>query len=199
VLRQFRHRCSGTQSASPFIPKLTKAGFIIGGEHGNGVVSCRLASGWSAPAFIVMTGGSVGLQAGGEHQEIVLLMHDQGKQELTNGHWDLGAEAVAAGPTGDSAGVGQSTGWKAPVLSYSHSSGAYAELIFRVRRLIWIRTQTTICTDQARRSNPFWMGRHKRPKPRSSSCPRSNKLWANKLPERSREQVDLAAGLFPFA
>ena len=108
------------------IPKLTKAGFIVGGEHGNGVVSCRTATGWSAPAFITITGGSVGLQAGGEHQEIVLLMNNQGKQELTNGHWDLGAEAVAAGPTGDSAGVGQSTGWKAPVLSYSHSSGAYA-------------------------------------------------------------------------
>jgi SH3 domain-containing YSC84-like protein 1 len=108
------------------VPKLTKAGFIVGGEHGNGVVSCRTASGWSAPAFITITGGSVGLQAGGEHQEIVLLMNNQGKQELTNGHWDLGAEAVAAGPTGDSAGVGQSTGWNAPVLSYSHSSGAYA-------------------------------------------------------------------------
>jgi len=108
------------------VPKLTKAGFIVGGEHGNGVVSCRTASGWSAPVFITITGGSVGLQAGGEHQEIVLLMNNQGKQELTNGHWDLGAEAVAAGPTGDSAGVGQSTGWKAPVLSYAHSSGAYA-------------------------------------------------------------------------
>ena len=108
------------------IPKLTKAGFIVGGEHGNGVVSCRTATGWSAPAFITITGGSVGLQAGGEHQEIVLLMNNQGKEELTNGHWDLGAEAVAAGPTGDSAGATQSTGWKAPVLSYSHSSGAYA-------------------------------------------------------------------------
>jgi SH3 domain-containing YSC84-like protein 1 len=108
------------------IPKLTKAGFIVGGEHGNGVVSCRTATGWSAPAFITITGGSVGLQAGGEHQEIVLLMNNQGEQELINGHWDLGAEAVAAGPTGDSAGVGESTGWKAPVLSYAHSSGAYA-------------------------------------------------------------------------
>src|SRR6266566_8364581 len=51
------------------IPKLTKGGFIVGGEHGSGVVSCRTSSGWSAPAFITMTGGSVGLQAGGEHQD----------------------------------------------------------------------------------------------------------------------------------
>ena len=108
------------------IPKLTKAGFIVGGEHGNGVVSCRTIAGWSAPAFISLTGGSVGLQAGGEHQDIILLMNNQGEQELRNGHWDLGAEAVAAGPTGASAGRTESTGWKAPVLSYAHSSGAYA-------------------------------------------------------------------------
>jgi lipid-binding SYLF domain-containing protein len=108
------------------IPGLTKAGFIVGGLHGNGVVSCRTNAGWSAPAFISISGGSVGLQAGGEHQDIILLMNNQGEQELMNGHWDLGAEAVAAGPTGSSAGVSQSTGWTAPVLSYAHSSGAYA-------------------------------------------------------------------------
>jgi lipid-binding SYLF domain-containing protein len=107
------------------IPKLTKAGFIVGGKHGNGVVSCRTASGWSTPAFITITGASVGLQAGGEHQDIVLLMNSQGEQELKNGHWDLGAEAVAAGPTGET-GATQSTGWKAPVLSYANSKGAFA-------------------------------------------------------------------------
>ena len=107
------------------IPKLTKAGFVVGGQHGSGVVSCRTASGWSAPAFITMSGGSVGLQAGGEHQDIILLMNSQGEQELKNGHWDLGAEAVAAGPTG-STGTAQNTGWKAPVLSYATSKGAFA-------------------------------------------------------------------------
>src|SRR5215813_4939673 len=98
------------------IPKLTKAGFIVGGKHGGGVVSCRTSSGWSAPAFIEITGGSVGLQAGAEHQDIVLLMNAQGAQELKAGHWDLGAEAVASGPT-KSTGETQTTGWKAPVLS----------------------------------------------------------------------------------
>src|SRR5215467_12326939 len=107
------------------IPKLTKAGFIVGGKHGNGVVSCRTISGWSAPAFITITGGSIGLQAGAEQQDIVLLMNDQGAQELKSGHWDLGAEAVAAGPT-RSTGETETTGWKAPVLSYSNASGAFA-------------------------------------------------------------------------
>lgn len=108
------------------IPRLTKGGLIVGGEHGNGVISCRTSSGWSAPGFIAITGGSLGVQAGAEHQDIILLMNDQGKQELSSGHWDLGAEAVAAGPTGASAGRTESTGWKAPVLSYSQSSGVYA-------------------------------------------------------------------------
>jgi len=85
------------------IPKMTKAGFIVGGKHGNGVVSCRTSSGWSAPAFISMTGASVGLQAGAAEQDIVLLMNDQGKQELEGGHWDLGAEMVATGPTSEAA------------------------------------------------------------------------------------------------
>jgi SH3 domain-containing YSC84-like protein 1 len=107
------------------IPKLTKGGFVVGGQHGSGVVSCRSSSGWSAPAFITLSGGSVGLQAGAEHQDIVLLMNSQGEQELKNGHWDLGAEAAAAGPTG-STGTSENTGWKAPVLSYSNAKGAFA-------------------------------------------------------------------------
>jgi lipid-binding SYLF domain-containing protein len=72
-----------------------------------------------------MSGGSVGLQAGAEHQDIVLLMNSQGEQELKNGHWDLGAEAAAAGPSGGTEAV-QNTGWKAPVLSYSNAQGAFA-------------------------------------------------------------------------
>jgi SH3 domain-containing YSC84-like protein 1 len=107
------------------IPQMTKAGFIVGGKHGGGVVSCRTASGWSAPAFITMSGGSVGLQAGAEQQDLVLLMNPQGAEELKSGHWDLGAEAAAAGPSGGKEAT-ESTGWKAPVLSYSNSSGAFA-------------------------------------------------------------------------
>lgn len=107
------------------IPKLTKAGFIVGGKHGGGVVSCRTSSGWSAPAFITISGGSVGLQAGAEHQDVVLLMNDKGAQELKSGHWELGAGASAAGPSGG-AEASQSTGWQTPVLSYSNASGAFA-------------------------------------------------------------------------
>src|ERR1700757_2220231 len=68
------------------IPGLTKAGLGLGGEHGNGVVSCRTSNGWSAPAFTSMSGGSVGLQAGVTKQDIILLMNEQGAQQLRNGH-----------------------------------------------------------------------------------------------------------------
>jgi SH3 domain-containing YSC84-like protein 1 len=105
------------------IPDVTKAGLGIGGKHGNGVVSCRTSSGWSAPAFISLTGGSVGFQAGVAKQDVILLMNDQGAQQLRSGKWDMGAEAVAAGPTG---GAEATSAWTAPVLSYTRSSGAYA-------------------------------------------------------------------------
>ena len=105
------------------IPKLTKGGFIAGAEHGSGVVSCRTGNGWSAPAFFSISGGSVGFQAGLENSQIVLLMNDKGKQYVMNDNFQLGAEAVAAGPTSGTSG---SVGWKAPILSYAKSKGAYA-------------------------------------------------------------------------
>ena len=108
------------------VPHLIKAGFIVGGKHGRGVASCRTDSGWSAPAFINITGGSVGLQLGFEHQDMVLLMNKQGEQELSSGHWTLGAEAVAIGPNKQSTGGLDNSNWKTPVLIYSSASGAYA-------------------------------------------------------------------------
>ena len=105
------------------IPEMTKGGFIAGAEHGDGVVSCRTTNGWSAPAFFSITGGSVGFQAGIERSQIVLLMNDKGKDYLMNDNFQLGAEAVAAGPTEGASGA---VGWEAPILSYAKSKGLYA-------------------------------------------------------------------------
>jgi len=80
------------------IPDLTNAGFIFGGKHGGGAVGCRTASSWGVPASITMSGGSVGLRASAEHQDVVLLMNQQGADELKSGHWDLGGEAGAQAP-----------------------------------------------------------------------------------------------------
>lgn len=105
------------------VPKLTKGGFIAGGEHGDGVVSCRTSSGWSAPAFFSISAGSIGLQAGAEQAQIMLLMNQEGKNQLMNGNFDLSANLVAEGPTGSNY---SGSAWKAPVLSYEISHGAYA-------------------------------------------------------------------------
>lgn len=110
------------------IPKLLKAGFGFGGEHGNGVATCKLSNGqWSPPAPFSMTGGSFGLQIGGEEVAYIMLaMTDQGMQALMSGHFKVGAGInAAAGPVGRDASA--SAGWKgASLLSYSRSKGAYA-------------------------------------------------------------------------
>lgn len=94
-----------------------------GDKQVNGVVSCRTASGWSAPAFISMSGESVHSDA--EHRDLLLLLNSQGAGELKNGHWDLGVSASAPGPSGGY-GVTAGSSWKAPVLSYSNSDEAFA-------------------------------------------------------------------------
>ncbi len=110
------------------IPKLLKAGFGFGGEHGNGVATCKLSSGkWSAPAPFSMSGGSFGLQIGGEEVGYIMLaMTDDGMQALMSGHFKVGAGVnAAAGPVGRDAQA--SAGWKgSALLSYSRAKGAYA-------------------------------------------------------------------------
>jgi SH3 domain-containing YSC84-like protein 1 len=123
---QIPHDVLANTECITIIPAMAKAAVLVGGAHGNGVVSCRTSTGWSAPGFVTITAGSVGLQAGLEHQDLVLLMNKQGEQELNQGQWSLGAEAVAAGPNTPGSGGPQSNGWKTPVLVYTSTSGAYA-------------------------------------------------------------------------
>jgi SH3 domain-containing YSC84-like protein 1 len=110
------------------VPDLIKGGFIFGGKHGRGVASCRTSSGWSAPAFVSVGGGSWGLQIGIEGVDLVMLvMNDQGFQHLLSSKFQLSGEgSVAAGPVGRHASAG--TDWKmnTEVLTYSRSRGAFA-------------------------------------------------------------------------
>src|SRR5277367_4751698 len=55
------------------IPSVKKGAFIVGAEYGQGVATCRTAKGWSAPVFIQLSGGSFGLQAGGQATDLVLI------------------------------------------------------------------------------------------------------------------------------
>src|SRR6266568_6411174 len=112
------------------VPHLIKGGFIVGGKHGRGVATCRTKTGWSAPAFVSVGGGSWGLQIGAEGVDLVLLvMNDQGFQHLLSSKFQLSGEgSAAAGPVGRHASAG--TDWKmnAELLTYSRSKGAFAGL-----------------------------------------------------------------------
>src|SRR5580698_7968085 len=90
------------------IPSLVRAGLIVGGRHGDGVVSCRTASGWSPPAFISISGGSAGLQLGVESSDVVMLvMTDRAKAQLFRSDFAIGADAsAAAGPVGEATQAG---------------------------------------------------------------------------------------------
>ena len=108
------------------IPKMLKAGFVVGGQHGDGIATCRMADGhWSPPAPFSLTGASFGAQIGGEEQGYVMMvMNHQGLAALESGHFKVGAGVdAAAGPVGREASA--SGGWKAAILSYSRAKGAY--------------------------------------------------------------------------
>jgi lipid-binding SYLF domain-containing protein len=110
------------------IPSLKKAAFIIGGETGSGVMSCRNASGWSAPVFMHLAKGSFGLQAGAQEIDLVLLvMNRGGVDKLLQDKVSLGADAsLAAGPIGRAANAATDAQMNAELLSYSRSQGLFA-------------------------------------------------------------------------
>ena len=110
------------------IPELKKAAFIIGGEYGKGVMSCRAGDQWSAPVFMELAKGSWGFQAGAEQADLVLLvMNESGVQKLLKNKVNLGADAsVAAGPVGRRGGVSTDAVMTAEILSYSRSKGLFA-------------------------------------------------------------------------
>ncbi len=109
-------------------PQVLKAGFIVGGRGGRGVASCRVASGWSDPAYFDLKGGSFGLQIGAQATDFVLLfMNHDGMRSLVNSKFELGGDAsVAAGPVGRQAGASTDLKLDEQILSYSRSKGLFA-------------------------------------------------------------------------
>jgi lipid-binding SYLF domain-containing protein len=107
-----------------------KGGLIFGAKGGKGVATCRTADGWSAPAFITISGGSWGLQIGVEAVDVVMIIqNEKGMQKLLESNFHIGADAsAAAGPVGRHAEAG--TDWKmdTEILTYSRAMGAFAGL-----------------------------------------------------------------------
>jgi lipid-binding SYLF domain-containing protein len=114
------------------VPDMIQGGFIFGGRHGSGVATCRTANNsWSPPAPFSLTGMSWGAQVGGQSIDLIMMvMNDDGMQQLRSGHFKVGGEAsVAAGPVGRQGSA--DAGWKAGILTYSRTKGAYAGLTIK--------------------------------------------------------------------
>lgn len=111
------------------IPGLIKAGFVVGGRHGNGVLSVRDDSGaWSLPSFISVTGGSIGFQAGVQSIDLVLVFKTHRSiAGIMHGKFTLGGDAsAAAGPVGRTASAATDAQLKAEIYAYSRSRGLFA-------------------------------------------------------------------------
>jgi SH3 domain-containing YSC84-like protein 1 len=110
------------------IPSLKKAAFIIGGEFGTGVMSCRNGNRWGAPVFMEMTKGSAGFQIGAQSVDLVLIVRNEsGVNKLLGNKVTLGADAsIAAGPVGRTAAAATDAQMTAEILSYSRAKGLFA-------------------------------------------------------------------------
>jgi lipid-binding SYLF domain-containing protein len=117
------------------IPRVVKAGFVVGGRAGTGLVYTRLPDGnWTGPVFVHIGGASIGLQAGVEGTDMVLVFKTRaglerilkGRDKLTLG----GDISIAAGPVGRDAQAGTDAALKAEIYSYSRSRGLFAGVSF---------------------------------------------------------------------
>lgn len=110
------------------VPSLKKAAFLVGGQYGQGVATCRTGHGWSGPVFIRMAGGSFGFQIGGQGTDLVLVAINQhGLQDLLKSKFKIGGDAAAsAGPVGRNAQASTSLNMSAELLTYSRSKGLFA-------------------------------------------------------------------------
>ncbi len=112
-------------------PSVKKGGFIVGGQYGKGLISCRRPQGsWGAPAYFTIGGGSFGLQIGGQAVDLVLLiMNKSGVDGLLEDKFEIGAgAAVSAGPVGRNTHIATDVLLKSQIISYSRSRGLFAGL-----------------------------------------------------------------------
>lgn len=114
------------------LPSVKKAGFIVGAQYGKGVMTCRsgadFTGNWSSPIMMQSSGGSFGLQAGGQATDfVILVMNSDGAKKVMHGKAKLGADAsIAAGPVGRDAEASTNENLSAEMLSYSRTKGAFA-------------------------------------------------------------------------
>jgi len=151
------------------IPNMYRAGFVIGGEYGKGILLVKTlpgptpgvtvgtsaiqtddlqsgvstisgpahnlsdpavaaaSSGWGNPLFYKLSGGSIGLQIGGQSAEIIItIMTDKGLHKLLNNSVKLGADAsIAVGPVGQNIAAGTALSTAADMYTFGNAAGLY--------------------------------------------------------------------------
>ena len=111
-------------------PSTVKAGFFLGGQRGRGFIAGKDpdTGTWSAPAFMTLTGGSIGLQVGAQSADVVLLIQNRrGLRRLLDNQFKLGGDASAVvGPIGRSLEASTDLQLTAEILSYSRTRGVFA-------------------------------------------------------------------------
>ncbi len=121
------------------IPHVIKGAFVFGARFGKGVMGCRNAEGsWSPPSFVTITGGSWGLQIGGESSDLVLFfMSERGARSLMTGSKVTlgGTVSVAAGPLGRSGEASTDLKLNAEIYTYAKAKGLFAGLAIEGARL----------------------------------------------------------------
>jgi SH3 domain-containing YSC84-like protein 1 len=111
------------------VPKLINGGFVVAAKRGKGIAMVKLENGtWSNPVFVTITGGSVGLQAGVQSIDLVLIFKNRETLEkIGNGSFTLGGDISAtAGPVGRNSTASTDYKLEAEVYSYSRSKGLFA-------------------------------------------------------------------------
>jgi lipid-binding SYLF domain-containing protein len=128
------------------VPSMVKIAVGFGGSHGKGVATCRTAHGWSAPAPFTVTGGSWGLQIGGQAVDLVMLvMNQKGMDALLTSKFKVGAGAsAAAGPVGRDAAAATDWKMKSEILSYSRARGVFAGVDINGSKISQDRDETRI-------------------------------------------------------
>ena len=116
--------------AIAIFPSTVKAGFFLGGQRGRGFIAGKDPDTgiWSAPAFLTLTGGSIGLQVGVQSADVILLIQNRrGLRRLLDNQFKLGGEVSAAvGSVGRSLEASTDLQMTAEILSYSRMRGVFA-------------------------------------------------------------------------
>jgi SH3 domain-containing YSC84-like protein 1 len=110
------------------IPGDKRFAFFVGGQYGKGLVTCRDGKRWSAPAFVMISGGSFGFQWGGSSTDLILVFRNRdGLTKLLSDKFKIGGDATAAaGPVGRHVGASTDIELHAEILTYSRSRGIFA-------------------------------------------------------------------------